>query len=303
MRGISQRDRVDRDQSRRRARARAHLDRVRRRQAVGVAPRLGRRHALAILAAFAFLGAWCGDGLLAAALGGQAGHVRWIAVRGARRLSPAEIARATGVAAGAPLSEVDPEAVRASLEAQPWIARAGALRWPGGGILVDVVERRPVATVSLDDKLYAVDERGAPFAALAAGAEPELVHLVARGPVAPFEPSPRLAEAVRLARRLPELGIAPPREVSISADDDPEGYALALPDLPARVLLGHSDLDTRLEDLARLLSERPDAVAEATSIDLRFANQAVLRSEPAREGPANTAAERGVAPSRNRPTG
>jgi hypothetical protein len=71
-----------------------------------------------------------------------------------------------------------------------------------------------------------------------------------------------------------------------------------------RVVLGREDLDARLDDLVRLVTARPDAVAQATSIDLRFANQAVLRSGPIHKGSANTAAERGRAtPHNRRPTG
>jgi len=92
--------------------------------------------------------------------------------------------------------------------------------------------------------------------------------------------------------------------VQVSAQDDPEGFALQLADPRARVVLGREDLDARLDDLAQLLSARPDAVAAAEQIDLRFADQAVLRDGPAREGWATTAVGRGRGtPPNGRPAG
>ena len=155
------------------------------------------------------------------------------------------------------------------------------VRLPGGVVVVGIDERVPVATVAVDEQLYAVGENGIPFAPVAADSLPGLVRLVAGTEVTPGEPNPRLATAVRLARRLPELGLSAPDRVRIAPDQDPVGYALDLDALGARVVLGRTDLDARLEALARLVSTRPDVVAHATSIDLRFADQVVLRGTPA----------------------
>jgi len=131
------------------------------------------------------------------------------------------------------------------------------------------------------------------------------VRIVAfRDDVRPREPNPQLATAARLAQRLPELGLALPREVTIAPEDDPRGYGLRLFALDARVVLGRSDLDARLDALARLLAARPDVVAGASIIDLRFADQVVLRSASARDGSAHQADGRGDARPHNlRPTG
>ena len=298
MRGTLSFHRVDQDANRRRARAQAHLDRVRRQRGVPVRIRL-RGRPVWIAAAAAVCGAVFGEGALLAAAGG-ADPLERIAVRGAAHVSAAQVADATGVAPGVSLREVDAAAVRAKLERHDWIARARALSLPGGALLVDVVERQPLAHVAIGDTLYAVDAAGAPFAPIPPEVAAGLVRVSVTGEVTPREASPRLAEAVRLAQRLPELGLAAPEEVGVAPESDPEGYRLKLPALPARILLGHADLDARVGDLARLLAARPDAVAGATTIDLRFANQVVLRSEPAQDGSADTAAGRGDAPPRSR---
>jgi cell division protein FtsQ len=300
--------RFDRDASARRARAQAHLARVRggrhgaedarRRPALP-----GGRSAVAIAAVAGLLGLWLGDSLWLAA-GGGSDTVQVIAVRGAKRLRPADVAAAAGIPAGAPLAQVDAGGVARSLETHDWIGRARALRLPGGAVIVDVHEREPAATVAVGGELYAVDRDGEPFAPVEEDALPGLVRIAPEEPVTPRERSAALALAVRLAESLPKLGLAGPREVRIAPAGDPRGYRLLLPSLDAEVWLGHAEPEARLPALARLLAARPDVAAEATQIDLRFAGQVVLRSEPARDGPAQKAAARGDARPRNlQPTG
>jgi hypothetical protein len=149
-----------------------------------------------------------------------------------------------------------------------------------------------------------VDREGRPFARLPAEAEPGLTEIVAAGELRPGEPDRRLAEAVGLARRLPELGLAPPRQVEVAPEGDARGYALRLAAPDTSVVLGREDLAARLDGFVRLLALRPGDVAAAAEIDVRFAGQSVLRGAPARDGSAETAPGRGrgTAP-RGRPTG
>ena len=303
--------RVERDAHLRRARANAHLERVRSRRSAGsrsAAPRgISRRAWTAALLAGLIAGALWGDTLLAAAGRGSDGAQRSIgaiAVCGAQHLSPREIAGASGVAPGAALAAVEPRAVEAQLEDHAWIASARVARMPGGTLLVGVVERTALAGIELGapPRPYAVDATGAPFAAADRETLAGLPHLAAAGSVLPHQPSARLADAVRLAYRLPEVGLALPTEVSIAAEDDPEGFALRLASLAPRFVLGREDLNKRLEQLAQLLARRPDAVAQASSVDLRFADQVVLRTEPTPGGAASALGGR-PAPFNRRPAG
>jgi cell division septal protein FtsQ len=278
--------RVERDARVRSTRAQAHLERVRSRRAGGAsarrsAPSTPRRRRAAALGVGAILGLLWGDALLAAAAGGATG-VDVIAVRGARHLSADEVAAATGLAPGAALDDVDTRSVAEQLEDNDWIAAAEAVRMPGGAVVVGIVEREALAAIELGKpaKPYAVDATGSPFAVADRELLKGLPLLSAAEAIAPREPSPQLAAAVQLAYRLPEVGLALPVEVSIAAQDDPEGFALRFETLAPRFVLGREDLDERLDHLARLLARRPAAVAEATSVDLRFADQVVLRNTP-----------------------
>jgi cell division protein FtsQ len=265
-------------------------------------------------------GALFGGWLIAAAGGvltGEPVRLEAIYVRGAARLSADQVAAATGVAPGATLASVDEAAVVEQLQTHDWIEEARALRLATGSLLVRVRERVPVAVAMAGEPpaLFFVEASGTPFAEvggdvadapgkLAGDADQALPRVISAAPVATREPSAALAEAAQLARRLPDFGLPLPAAVSIAAEGDPEGFALRLPDRPARVVLGREDLDRKLAALARLLAEELPEVAEAANLDLRFADQVVLRKGPAPKGVAQAAAARGRATSSGaRPSG
>ena len=113
-----------------------------------------------------------------------------------------------------------------------------------------------------------------------------------------------LAQATALAHALPDAGIALPARVYIAPEDDPEGFALAWEGLRPRAVLGRERLEQRVARLAQLFAAGVPEVPEASGLDLRFADQVVLRQLPAPEGAASVAAERGRAkPSDRRPAG
>lgn len=294
----------------RRERAAAHLARMQGR-VPGAASRPWRAPRVAALGATALpllLGI-----ALAEPVAGAAG--RWLAgdaslsaihVRGARRLSAAEVAAATGVAPGTPLAHVDAGVAAARLAEHPWVAEAHALRLATGDLLVEVVERVPaaLALTPRGGEAFAVDEAGTAFAAAEPGDHADLPRLHGVAALNPGEPNPVLARAVQLAHRMGELGFDAPVEIEIPAPGDREGFAVHLPGLTPRIVLGNDDLDERLARLRRLLDAGLPDLSSATSVDLRFADQAVLRREPLPQGAAQEAARRGRgAPSEIRPAG
>ena len=298
--------RRERAANRRRRRAQAHLERVRR------GPRTARmpfhRVPVAWLAALG-IGAWVAAPIATAARGWLAVdsiQIRTISVRGASHLTADRVAEATGVQRGAPLSQVDPDAVEAKLVEHPWIDAAKALRLPTGRLLVRISERVPLASVALGDAgaRFAVDASGTPFAELAEAELTGLPRLAPANAIEPGQSDEGLAEAVRLTRRMRELALPTPDQLSIAADSDAEGFAVRLPGLAPRVVLGRAELDDRLAALARLLEADLPEVNGSERLDLRFAQQAVLHGAPPPQGAAKAAATRGGgAPSKARPTG
>ena len=249
--------------------------------------------AVAFVLAASFAAGLGGGGSVAEAaaawLSGSAPRVEVIAVRGADQLSAADISAATGVPRGIDLRGVDASAVAARLARHPWIASARAVELPTGRLLVEVVERHAVATVSARDaaRAFAVDANGSAFAPLGDDARHDLPRLVQSAPVVIGEPNPELAAAVELAGQLAARGLPRPLEIEVAGPEDPAGFSLLLEGFAPRVVLGRDDLGERLRALARVLEVGPPEAAGADTLDLRFADQVVLRGTP----PSNEAAD------------
>ncbi len=207
-------------------------------------------------------------------------RVEAVAVRGARRLSPADVVRASGLVPDTPLLDVDAAALEARIAALPAVARAHVLRLPPSRILVGVAERvaRGVAAAGPEGLAHVVCARGVPFA-LATRAERARLPLLAGIPPAPVgEPSPGLREALAIADALSAAGFARPSRVDLGPESPPGAAALRLPGLAARVVLDRGDPAEAAARLAHLVALEPDLAAAATSIDLRFAGRAVLQT-------------------------
>lgn len=236
--------------------------------------------------------AWLHDDLLA---------LRTVSVEGASRISATDVAAASGLVGGTSLLDVRPDAVAARLREQPWIADAYVLRLPPSRVLVAISEKVPraVAMAGAGGSAWLVDERGEAFAPASPEDVSRLPHLVStRFPVRPRSRSDVLASAVALERALARDGFASPVAIELPAPGDAQGLAVRLAETPARVLLGSGELDEKLGRLARLLEARLPETAAAGTIDLRFADQAVLRSPAFPEGAPRPAAAPGGAPPR-----
>jgi len=294
------------DYSRRRQRARRHLERIR--SESRPRPPMSLVIPAAVVASVA-IGALFGSPLVAAArswIGGEMVRLEAIFVRGAVRLSLAEIAEATGLPRGAEWSSIDPREVEARLTEHPWIADASVVRLPTGRLLVRVTEHDPRALVALGKpaRVFAVNRQGNPFAPAEDRVPSGLPRLIPSSAVEPDVADEQLEGAIELAYRFPEFNLPIPSELFLSDDTDPTGFAFRLPNLKPRIVLGRNHFDARLASLARLLETGLGEVEDSETLDLRFADQAVLRGATPGQRAKQAAAERGHATSsRARPTG
>jgi len=288
----------------RRTRAISHLQQVR-----GQAPSKQAPRALFAAAAVLALAAGAASGV-SLARGSE-----WLApdaplvdvsVVGARHLGALDVATAAAIDPRAEHAEVSLEEIEQRLEAHAWIAHARALRLPGGRLLLNVDERIPAALVGAggSDQRFLTDASGTPFADAPAEPDPALLRIVTPAPPVLLEPHAEIARAIQLARDLPGFGLSPATEIALAGANDPTGLTLRLEGVSARVVLGRDDFDSKLKELARLLAAGLPDVAEAREIDLRFADQAVLRNEPLPEEAeisGGDARMRGTAHSKGRP--
>jgi hypothetical protein len=200
--------------------------------------------------------------------------LRRLEIEGARRVDPSALAQAV-LPADAP-EPLTPDEIAARLEAHPWIADAAVARLAPDAAVARVREYAPAAVViALGETPSLVDADGLPFAD-AIGAEwASLPHLVVAEPAPRDRRDPVLAQGVALARAATAAGFTG-IEIALDGEDPNAVPALRVAGVPARIVLGASDPAPKLARLVRLLASEPDA-GEAREIDLRFAEQVVLR--------------------------
>ena len=93
--------------------------------------------------------------------------VRDVKVIGAQLLTPGQVREAVGVPADEPLARIDLDHVRARVRAIPAVDRVVVRRsWPST-LVIEVVERTPVAAVPAGKQFTLVDRSGVPYQTVA----------------------------------------------------------------------------------------------------------------------------------------
>ena len=212
--------------------------------------------------------------------------VETLAVRGLERVSPDEVRELAALNPGAPLLDLEVDAAAERLRGHPWIADATVVRWPPDTVLVAVREHRALAVTRAGDpaRPHAVNADGIAFAPASDADAERLVEIVVSPVATVGEPDPRLAEGLRLAATLPERGLGVPGRITLGLPERDASAELILRGFPARVRIERAEAAQQLDRLATLLAAGLPRSAEASSIDLRFADRAVLAGGP-RGGP------------------
>jgi cell division protein FtsQ len=105
---------------------------------------------------------WLGDRTAQYAHSADAFAIREIIIEGNHQLEDIDVRRAARLQIGSNIFEVSSEGTRNHLLQHPWIEEASVLRKLPGRVRIEIVERRPVALVALD-QLYLVSDEGAVF--------------------------------------------------------------------------------------------------------------------------------------------
>ena len=208
-----------------------------------------------------------------------------MAIQGNRRLSFAEIADTTGIERGTPLASIDAAVVAGRLTEEAWIREASVLRLPPSTLLIRVEEREPRAILLPSEATSGtprlVDSEGHVFPANLD--DDSLPRLVGGESLPSHQDHPVLLEALTLFERLRDprfadlWGAGDRLSVHLPTGNNAEGWRLRG---NVDVLLGQRDLATRMDRLAQLIARDEILGAlggERVLIDLRFADQAVLR--------------------------
>lgn len=238
-------------------------------------------------------------------------RVQTVSVVGAQHVTAQRVVAATGLQRGTPLLDVDPAAVALRVAELPQVDAARAVRLPPGRVVVGVHERVARGLVAgAGGAAFLVCRDGVPFAPAGPGPHVDLPLLVTPGHPVAGQAEPGLTEAVAVAAAAAAAGFAV-AEVRISGSEGAWDASVRLVGLAAEVALGRTpERDAALERLAKLVKHRPEWVAGATSIDVRFAGRGILRSDqPAEtrdqralpEGTPEATAARGYETPSNRP--
>ncbi len=167
----------DRSQNRRRPTAkkprRAKAERTWRERAAGARKRLGgwllahrawlRRGGQVALGGLLVAAAiWLGEQTVRYAHEADAFAIREMVIDGNHQLEDIDVRRAARLQIGSNIFEISAENARNHLLQHPWVAEAKVVRKLPGRVRIEIVERKPVALVALD-QLYLVSEEGAVF--------------------------------------------------------------------------------------------------------------------------------------------
>jgi cell division protein FtsQ len=251
-------------------------------------------------------GAWLCVGLLVVALGGAlASGGRWlltaprfaverVEVAGQSQLSADRAVAASGLSPGQNLFRLDARRAVAGVEALPMVRRAELVRAFPNRVTLLVEERQPFVLVHARglhrpadalfwpaEALYWVDEQGVPLGpeTRAVALDAPLVSAAGAEDVAAAgrTSSERVAAGVALIRTLMRVQSPLLKEISEVDVSRPEGLVLYMLD-GVEVRLGREDWDDRLGRLGGVLAQLRASGQMATSIDLRFRDQVVLRT-------------------------
>ena len=244
-------------------------------------------------------GAWLCVGLLVVALGGAlASGGRWlltaprfaverVEVAGQSHLSVNEVVAASGLAPGQNLFRLDARRAVADVEALPMVRRAELVRAFPNRVTLLVEERQPFVLVHAGGLhrpaggFYWMDEQGVPLGPETRAVALDAPLVSAAGPddiaAAGRTPSERVVGGVALIRTLMRAQSSLLREISEVDVSRPEGLVLYMLD-GVEVRLGREDWDDRLGRLDGVLAQLRASGQRATSIDLRFRDQVVLRT-------------------------
>ncbi len=201
--------------------------------------------------------------------------VEWVDVTGANRLSAEDVAAIIGATPGAGLADIDLDAAKASLEAQPWVASAQLVRlWPDR-LVVRLEEREPFALWQLDGEHRVIDAAGI----VIEGAEPAAFADLPR--VVGVSANAGAATIITLIRAYPEIEARTTHALYVGE----RRWSLRL-ESGGEVLLPEADPGSALALLSGMHAARGVLDYDAQLLDLRNDGEMVMRPWPDRAAEA-----------------
>jgi cell division protein FtsQ len=220
--------------------------------------------------------------------------VREIRADSTLHVDRADIVALAGVAEGDRLLAIDTDVVAARVAAHPWVATVRVRRQLPSALVIDVVERRAVASALLGT-LYLIDEGGRPFKRatldeaeglpVVTGVSRETYTLDRLAAEAAFRDALALLAAYQSQDGLSAARRSTPRPTLSEIHVDPRaGYSLVLLEGGGEVLLGRGDWPgklARLDEILGALGPRGPAALRAVHLDGPTLDRVAVKLAPA----------------------
>lgn len=209
-----------------------------------------------------------------------------IVVTPTKQVRPGALLEAVDLRPGVSLWRVDPTELAARLESHPWIRRATVRREFPRRLVVDVVERKPVAILYLD-QLHYVDSTGLAFVRVGEREPLDLPFVTGVEAAILADERPFARHAIRQALRVLELMQATglPFRVSEVHIDREQGITVFPIEPRVALTFGWSGFKTKLTRLERVLQDFRGRESQIREIDLTMGAAAVVRlRQPSAKG-------------------
>lgn len=200
-------------------------------------------------------------------------HLREVVAQGTERVPASWIEEVAGGYIGSHMLWLSLPAVETDLRRHGWVAGVEVRKELPSTLRVRVEERQPVAFLRRSDDLFYVDRAGVAFAPFVPGEGPADLVLISTE----IDGSAPLAYAVEVMDRLES--VAPSWSAGLSELEvlNRRDVRLHTEVVPFPVLLSDVGFETGVQSLRRYLPEIGREFPWVGSVDLRFANQMVVR--------------------------
>jgi len=208
--------------------------------------------------------------------------VQWVRVEGANRVDPADVLAASGITAADNLLFFDETAARARVEAMPYVKTCRLERVFPDRVVLTLEERVAVATLLVDNHLYALDGKGVVVRELAANAAypgPLVTNVPDVGLVEPGQQLFQESLVAALAVWEAFSGISMAQDVTVSelAALGRDEVLMYCDELSFEIRWGRGDFAAQARRLDILWQEKGETIGCEEYLDLRFGKDLVCK--------------------------
>lgn len=208
-----------------------------------------------------------------------------VKISGSSHLSFEEVLRIAKLQRGESLLAIDLEKICKNLQGHPWVAEVSAEKDLPDTLRIIIQERKPVAAVEIGTDYYFLDERGVLFLRIKEKETKGIPILTGlkKEDVDKNDPviNRLMWDAVTIGPLLKERGLSDFTRLRINRAS---GLTLISPERGISATIGAKDFGTRLDRLRTILGLSSDPrLAQLISIDLSYANQAIIRLQKEKE--------------------